>query len=293
MGDAGESSSGGATLAHLGLLAAMAFWGWSFVATKVLLEYLSPAQVVGSRLLLGVPPMLLILRWRGGAGLASVGQVWLPATARARIAVCGIVVALHFGIQSTALQYTTATNTGWLIAVTPLAIALLSVGFLKERLGWAQIVGIAVATVGVMVLVSRGHLSDLARLTNVGDWLVLASTFNWAVYTVLARTLSKRHSSFAISTWVLSVAAFMTLVYLAFVGGWGAFVELPPEAYGALLFLSIFALSVAFWLWQRGVDALGASRAGFFLYLEPLFTTALAVPYLGEHFGWQRLPAAF
>ena len=38
-------------------------------------------------------------------------------------------------------------------------------------------------------------------------------------------------------------------------------------------------------LWQEGVAKLGATKAGFFLYLEPLSTTALAVPYLGESFG--------
>ena len=37
---------------------------------------------------------------------------------------------------------------------------------------------------------------------------------------------------------------------------------------------------------QEGVAGLGAARSGFFLYLEPLATTALAVPYLNESFGY-------
>ncbi len=44
--------------------------------------------------------------------------------------------------------------------------------------------------------------------------------------------------------------------------------------------------TLAHWLWQLGVARIGAARAGLFLYLEPLATTALAVPYLGEPFGW-------
>ncbi|MCP4544717.1 MAG: EamA family transporter, partial [Chloroflexi bacterium] len=45
-------------------------------------------------------------------------------------------------------------------------------------------------------------------------------------------------------------------------------------------------LAVAHWFWQEGVAKLGAAKAGIFLYLEPLSTTALAVPLLGEHFGF-------
>ena len=45
---------------HLSLLFAVILWGWSFVATKVLLQYLSPVEVMGARLLLGVPPMIVV-----------------------------------------------------------------------------------------------------------------------------------------------------------------------------------------------------------------------------------------
>jgi drug/metabolite transporter (DMT)-like permease len=42
---------------------------------------------------------------------------------------------------------------------------------------------------------------------------------------------------------------------------------------------------MAHWFWQEGVARVGAAEAGLFLFLEPLATTGLAVPYLGETFG--------
>jgi drug/metabolite transporter (DMT)-like permease len=57
---------------------------------------------------------------------------------------------------------------------------------------------------------------------------------------------------------------------------------LPGEAWFALLFLGVLGTALAHWFWQEGVARIGAARAGTFLYLEPLATTALAVPYLGE-----------
>ena len=53
----------------------------------------------------------------------------------------------------------------------------------------------------------------------------------------------------------------------------------------ALLALSFLGTALAHWFWQEGVARVGATEAGIFLYLEPIATTALAVPYLGEPFG--------
>jgi drug/metabolite transporter (DMT)-like permease len=52
-----------------------------------------------------------------------------------------------------------------------------------------------------------------------------------------------------------------------------------------MLYLGLISLAIAHWFWQEGVARVGAARAGLFLYLEPLATTALAVPLLHEQFG--------
>ncbi|MNC91719.1 EamA-like transporter family protein [compost metagenome] len=60
---------------------------------------------------------------------------------------------------------------------------------------------------------------------------------------------------------------------------------LSPRGIAALLYLAIAGLALGNWFWQVGVATLGATRAGMYLYLEPLATLALAVPLLGEPFG--------
>jgi drug/metabolite transporter (DMT)-like permease len=60
---------------------------------------------------------------------------------------------------------------------------------------------------------------------------------------------------------------------------------LPAEAIFSLIYLGLLGTSLAHWFWQEGVARLGAAKAGIYLYLEPLATTALAVPYLHESFG--------
>ncbi len=60
--------------------------------------------------------------------------------------------------------------------------------------------------------------------------------------------------------------------------------SLPTEALIALLFLGVLG-TLAQWFWQIGVAKIGAAKAGIFLYLEPVATTALAIPLLKESFG--------
>jgi drug/metabolite transporter (DMT)-like permease len=69
---------------------------------------------------------------------------------------------------------------------------------------------------------------------------------------------------------------------------WTPWSQLDLETSLALGFLGLAGVALAQWFWQRGVAKLGAARAGLFLYLEPLSTTALAVPLLGEPFGAAR-----
>ncbi|MEW5993686.1 MAG: DMT family transporter, partial [Candidatus Zixiibacteriota bacterium] len=140
-------------LVRMLLLVTITFWGWSFVATKICLNYMTPLEVIGWRYLLGLPVLLVII-------LLKRLRPRFSGKEMVTIILSSIVVTTHFLIQVTGMKYTTATNTGWLIAVTPLALAVLAFIFLKERTTRNAIIGIVIATVGITLLVSRG---DIAR----------------------------------------------------------------------------------------------------------------------------------
>jgi drug/metabolite transporter (DMT)-like permease len=195
------------------------------------------------------------------------------------------LIGIHFFIQITGLKYTTATNTGWIIAVTPVVLALLSRLLLGERVSRGLAYGILVATLGIVVLISGGRLTDLGWLESVGDWLILASAHTWALYTIAVRDLTRAGDPLVVTIAVLLPAALVSAVILIFFSDGSKFLALPADALVALLFLGVCGMALAHWFWQVGVSRVGAARAGVFLYLEPLATTALAVPYLGEPFG--------
>ena len=260
------------------LLFAVIVWGWSFVATKVCLEVLTPVELLGLRVFIGLPILLIMAHFMGARFERKPGAV-------KQIAIGSAVITAHFLIQITGLQYTSATNTGWIISITPLVTVVLSYLFLKERITRFEIAGIVVATTGILLLVSHGNLASLNWLKSGGDWLILASAHTWAIYTVVTRNLARSQSPLIVTTGVLLPTAVLMLAFMIFTSDWDKFLHLPARVYVALLILAILATALAHWFWQEGVRRLDASKAGIFLYLEPIATTTLAVPYLHEEFG--------
>jgi drug/metabolite transporter (DMT)-like permease len=263
---------------HLLLLSAVLMWGWTFVATKLLLTELSPIDVVAMRLAIGLPFLVLLLLVR------RVPLRFDRADVRPLL-LGGAIVTVHLLLQAVGLVTTTATNSGWIISATPLALAVLSFLFLRERIGWRGVAGIAVATTGILLLVSRGRLTDLRWLHSTGDWLMLVSAHTWAAYTVVTRDLVRRRNPLTVTFGVLLIAAVAIAVVAVASADLARVRTLSPRGVAALLYLAIAGLAVGNWFWQVGVAALGATRAGMYLYLEPLATLGLAVPLLGEPFA--------
>jgi drug/metabolite transporter (DMT)-like permease len=265
-------------LPHVLLLSAVVIWGWTFIATKILVAELGPVEIFALRLAIGLPFL---------GGVLLVKRVPLRfARADARpLLLGGAILTLHFLVQIAGLVTTTAVNTGWIVSVSPLALAVLSFLFLRERIGWSGAAGIAVSTAGILLLVSRGRLADLGWLQSIGDWLILASAHTWAVYTVVTRNLVRRRHPLAVTFAILLIAAAFTAILFAASADLASVRSLSPRGIAALLYLAIPGLALGQWFWQEGVARLGATRAGLYLYLEPLATLALAVPLLGEPFG--------
>jgi len=264
-------------LARLLLLFTVIVWGWTFVATKLCLQYLNPIELLGLRMLIGIPMLLII-------GASKKITLRFEKN-RIRLLLASLVMLAHFLVQITGIKYTSATNTGWIIALTPLVVAVLAFLILKERLGRNILIGIAAATIGILFLVSKGRFADFRWLSSYGDWLVLGSAHTWALYTIITRDISRAHDPVAVTIAVLLPSMILAVGIMLFTSDWTIFMHLPARAVIALLFLGIFGTALGHWFWQMGVAKVGAAEAAIFLYLEPVATTALAVPYLHESFG--------
>ena len=267
-----------AFVARLAAFGAVALWGVSFVATKAALRELSPVTLIFSRFALGTAVLFLILRFRAKQQVPP-RQVW-PA-----LALMGFVgVFVHQMLQVHGLALTTAVQTGWLIGLIPIWSALLSAVVLRERFGVRKVSGLLVGTVGAVLVITRGELSSevLALPATKGDLLILASTVNWAIYTILGRDTLKRLGSSRATSWMMLVGSAMLIPFFVKDAGWQEYTALSPTTIGAVIFLGIGCSGLGYLFWYAALERIETSKVAAFLYLEPLITLGAAVTLLGE-----------
>lgn len=263
---------------RLGVLLAVVLWGISFVATKAALRELSPVVLIFSRFGLGTLLLLAIL-------LVRRQPIVPPRSAWPTLVLLGFVgVFVHQMLQAYGLVFTSAVNTGWLIGLIPIWSALLSGIFLKERFGAAKLGGLALGFAGALLVVTRGRFGAgvLELPATRGDFLVLASTLNWAVYTILGRATLGRLGASRTTTAAMFLGWLMLAPLFAQERGWRALQALSPAGWGSVLFLGIGCSGLGYLFWYEALEHLEPSRVAAFLYLEPLVTLCAAMLLLGE-----------
>lgn len=266
------------SLPYLEALFAVIVWGASFIATKVALQDISPVSVVWLRFSMGV----LIL----GVAVAMRRQFALPKRGEwAYFALLGFLgITFHQWLQSNGLQTSEAGTTAWIVATTPVFMALLGRFVLNERLGWLKITGIFLAFAGVLLVVSKGDLSSVSvgRFGAPGDKLILVSAVNWAVFSVLSRRGLKSYPAGLMMFYVMSLGwAFTSILFFA--GGNTAEISnLTFNGWLGIAFLGIFCSGLAYIAWYDALQALSAAQTGVFLYIEPLVAVVVAFFVLAE-----------
>jgi drug/metabolite transporter (DMT)-like permease len=289
-------------------LFAVTVWGASFIATKVALRDVSPITVVWLRFGMGVAilSIAVIVRkehLRPDTDTLADDFIGVPHTPRMELAIpkrkewgyfalIGFLgITFHQWLQSTALLTSRASTTAWLVATTPVFMALLGWLVLKEMLGWLQISGIALATLGVLLVVSDGDPSAISfkQFGAPGDILVLISSVNWAVFSALSRRGLASHPATRMLFYVMTLGWLFSSV-LFFTGpGLGEISKLSIDGWVGVAFLGFFCSGLAYIAWYDALQALPTAQLGAFLYLEPPVAVIVAALVLSESITWAAL----
>ena len=183
-------------------------------------------------------------------------------------------------------HYTSAINLA-LIGTTssPIMANILARIFLKEKIGWFKIIGIALCITGVLFLLAKGDFSNLLTFQfSEGDLWVLLAAFCFAVYNTLVR---KKPAAISASSFLLAIFSMGTILLLPFFI-W-EFNYSPPVIWSTnlawvIIYLSVGASVICFWIWNIAIQKLGAGRTALFGNLIPIFSSIEAVVWLHERF---------
>jgi drug/metabolite transporter (DMT)-like permease len=162
---------------------------------------------------------------------------------------------------------------------------------LRERAGWVQILGTILAAGGVLLVITRGDFQDtsIGRIGTFGDFLILVSAVNWAVFSVLSRRILHRLPASLMMFFVMLYGFGFSTILFVFQTGFGDIANMTTPSLIAVLVLGIFGSGLAYIAWYDALQYLPANQAGVFLYIEPLVTMVMAFLILGEPVTWASL----
>jgi drug/metabolite transporter (DMT)-like permease len=273
-GGDGRSS---ASIAYLLIAISALCWSGNHILGRAIAGHVPPFAISTVRWLL---PALILWPF----ARPHLARDW-PAIRRhwKLILFLGIIGGALFGaLQYIGLQYTTAINVSVLNSLAPVLIGMAGVALFRDRLTGRQMLGIAVSLAGVLVIISKANLAAFGTLGfNWGDLIILFNMVMWAVYSACLRLRPPLHwLSFTFVLAVISGVA--TAPFWIWEHASGFTLQPTLLTAGALAYVSIFPSLVAYAGWNRGVDLIGANRAGVFLHLVPLYSAVLAGLLLGE-----------
>src|SRR3979411_16261 len=239
-----------------------------------------------------IPPLTLsFLRW-SFAFLIILPFAWKHlkrdwGAIRARLGTMIVLSVTGIGafntLQYWALEHTQALNTLLLQSAGPLFVAVWSLILLGVRLTPAQAGGITVSLTGVLVILLHGDLTALTSIEfNKGDIIFTVALAIFGLYSVLSLRRPQIHGlSFVGFTFGCGAVCLVPLWI------WELFTRPVMQLNAAnlltLFYVAVFPSTLAYLCFNRGVQLIGANRAAPFFHVVPVFGSAMAIVFLGEH----------
>lgn len=263
---------------YLLLVLTTLFWSGNFVLSRGMHADIPPLALSFWRWALALL-IMLVFSWR-----TCWRQSDIIVRERKYIIIQGLLGVTGFNsLIYLAVQTTTAVNAVLINSCTPILIALCALLINKEPLSPRQWTGILLSLSGVTLIMVGGDLGSLVELDfNRGDLLVLCAGLVWALYSVNLKSFPQDLHPFSYQTGIMIAGLIGILPFYLLELGMGYQMVVNTPTLTTIVYVAIFPSVLAFIFWNRAVRDIGATRAGSFIHLMPVFSSILAIVFLGE-----------
>jgi drug/metabolite transporter (DMT)-like permease len=260
------------------LFVLMFFWALLIPLSKMFLGDVSPALLSLLRNGLGAFSLLLLLLLKGKDLSIKLEDV-VP------ISLLGIAgTALASILIFTGIELSSATSASILINTNPIFIALLAPFLISESLGKKQQIGIFLAFIGmVMVIVNGDDIQGMLQSQFLlGNLASIAAALLIGLFTIYGKRYVRRYGG-VIATFYAVLAGFLFMfAYTGFTEGFGGIFELNLIQLGVIAYIGVVVTGFIYAIWYKSMKFIGASKAGSFKFLIPVFAAITSVIFLGE-----------
>jgi drug/metabolite transporter (DMT)-like permease len=273
-------------LAFGSALGAAFFWSFSFIWFKVAYQGYNPITVVIFRLTIAALLITIIA--------AFLRRLQKPSKEDFKLFVLMAFFEpfIYFLGESYGLKYVSSTVAAVIVATIPLISPVFAWYFFREKLKWMNVAGLTFSFIGVGLVVLNGSFQFNASPLGVG--LEFIAVFAAIAYSIVLRKLVFKYNT-------MSIIAYQNIIGIVFflpvwlVVDFNDFISRPfhPEAFQAIVFLAVFASTLAFVFFTQSIRQIGVNRSNTFINLIPVFVAILSYFILKESLGTQQIAGIF
>jgi drug/metabolite transporter (DMT)-like permease len=264
----------------LSALMAASIWGGMYVVSDAVLDVIPPATFVLIRYLVALPVLGATVWLAHDRGIKRPDWPKLALTA-----FVGFGVSLLAQFAGTKLS--TAAAGALITSATPAFIVLFAWLLLREAASGRQWLGLALATIGVLVVTLVGNQPATMEAADplLGNIFLIVAAISWALYSVRVKIHTQTYSALAVTLAVTACGVPIVAPVAA--------IELQTQAIGAItwpvmagiLYVGIGSTAIAFFLWNKSFELLDAASVSLFFFAQPVVGTALSAIFRGQVLG--------
>jgi len=279
-GTNGMRSAG--VLDYAAILFTVVAWGGSFAAIKYALPQAGPLLVIWIRLLISIPVLYVGMYLENNVRLPRKREFW----ALLLMGLQGFLI--HMLMQTYAMKTAGAANANWIMMITPVVVAILGFIFLKEKVSGSAVFGMFLSIAGMVLVLELGTVKQESSggFGTMGDFLILLSMLNWAVYIILSRFFLKGDMtpSFILFWEILFsfIAATPTVWLLG--ADFSAIKTFSVNTWLALIFLGGLCSGYVYILWFQALEILPVASVAIFQLFQPIAGAVVSYFMVGERF---------
>ena len=250
------------SIGYLLAIFTVTIWSSTFIVTKMILDYMSPIELLTYRMFLAVLFMFLMYpKYKKPHSLKE--EAWYI--------VSGLALASYFIFENTAVDKTYPSNVGLLVALSPIATAmLLSFRTKSSYFNLSRSIGLILALIGVGFVVFGK--SGFEGFSPLGDIFAIIAAISFSFYTIFLKEM-KQENHLIQRTRKVFLYVLIFMVLYALVSGVNLNMMVHPfNVILGILFLAILASSLAFIFWNKALTVLGTFETSVFIYLIPVIT---------------------
>ena len=276
---------------HLGtdlaLVALSIIWGVNFSVIKITLREIDPLAFNALRFLLASLTLLVFLKLTGGVPFPE-RRHW------GRVVFLGFLANVVYQLLFIyGVDRTLAGNAGLVLATTPVWTLVLAALSGQEHHA-LPVWGGVLATLGGMLLVVLGGHDGVGsgEGTFTGDLMLVLAAITWAAYTVGTQELTREYGAMVVTSWTLWVGT-VGLLAIGSVSLWNTDLgAVSRVGWFGVVYSGVFAIAVAYLIWNHGLERIGGPRTAAFSNLVPVVAILAAALWLGENPGRSQIVGA-